>query len=445
MRNRHRTFPFATFAAHTGFMRALRLVLAGAAIRNGNRGIEALAASVVAAVARDCSDNRLSLLDDGWGTRMDTSGPAGPVELVGVRLSRRWYRPESWAQVRVAQSLGAWANPVAHRYARADAVLDLSAGDSFTDLYGATRLRSVAAPKAAALRVGRPLVLLPQTYGPFATGPGRRLAERLVRSARLAYARDPHSFDRLLELAGPDADPARLREGVDVAFALEPRRPPPEVVGLLDGLGAEVVAGVNVSGLLVGPAAARRFGLAGDYVVTMTDLVRRLIAHGAYVLLVPHVHLPGGAGESDLVAIDHVRSRLTASERSRTAVLPPELGAAEAKWCLARLDWFVGSRMHATIGALSSGVPSYSYAYSDKSAGVFRSAGLGDRVGDARSLTRGEAVAEMIAAFEDRERAGRVLSGRISGVIARSRSQLQEILDDVRGWRRAPAAAGENR
>src|SRR5699024_7951360 len=295
--------------------------------------------------------------------------------FAGVRLSRRWYRPESWAQIRLAQTLGAFANPVARRIAQSDAVLDISAGDSFTDLYGPARLDSVAAPKLATFRAARPLVLLPQTYGPFSTSQGRQLAERLVRSATVAYARDAWSYEQLSELAGTGADTERLRQGVDVAFALEPRQPPVAVVEQLDKLRDRVLAGVNVSGLLPTPDAARRFGLAGDYVATMTTLVQQLIDSGAHVVFVPHVHLPDGRGESDAVAIDLVRSKLTTGEATQTSVLPTSLDAAHLKWCIATMDWFVGSRMHATIAALSSLVPVYGYAYSDKARGVFESCG----------------------------------------------------------------------
>ena len=163
----------------------LRLILAGAAIGNGNRGVEALGRSVIDGVHREVPGSHVAVLDDGWGVRRDTSAryAGSRVEHVGVRLSRRWHRPESWAQVRVAQATAPRLNGVARRFGEADAVLDLSAGDSFTDLYGMRRLMTVTAPKESALRAGRPLVLLPQTYGPFASAEARRLAERIVRSA----------------------------------------------------------------------------------------------------------------------------------------------------------------------------------------------------------------------------------------------------------------------
>lgn len=434
----------AEHSRHTGGMSGLNVVLAGAAIGNGNKGVEALGRAVADALDRDGARNALTVLDNGWGIRTDTSSryQRTAIEFAGVRLSRRWYRSESWAQVRLSQRMGARGNPVARRFARSDAVLDLSAGDSFTDLYGPTRLRSVSEPKFAALRARSPLVLLPQTYGPFETAAGRQLAERLVRSSAVAYARDEWSYERLLEIAGPQIERSRLRSGVDVAFALEPRRPPEPVVDMMLQLNGEVLAGVNVSGLLRTPESAKRFGLAGDYVATMSGLVKRLIAAGTYVVFVPHVHLSGGIGESDVGAIALVLESLTDAERSRAILLPPELDAAEAKWCIERLDWLVGSRMHATIGALSSSVPAYSYAYSDKARGVFETCGMGDQVGDARSITGEDAIDLMVSSFESRTATALALKSAIPPVIARSRNQLQDVLDDIRRWREAPDTIG---
>lgn len=412
-------------------------MLAGAAIGNGNRGVEALARAVADGVEREGPGSVLSILDDGWGVR----GPVGDghhrirVERVGVRRSRRWHRQESWARIRLAQTLGLRANPTASRIAAADAVLDLSGGDSFTDLYGPQRLAAVSEPKWAALRAGRPLVLLPQTYGPFATASGRRTAERIIRSAALAYARDPWSHDQLLALAGEDADRTRLRRGVDVAFALEPRRPEEGVAASVEEWGPEATAGVNVSGLLRDAAGRDRFGLAGDYLATMTAVVRDLVAVGALVVLVPHVHQADGGGESDVAAIAEVLARLTSAERERTRVLPPHLDAAEVKWAIGRLDWFVGSRMHATIAALSTGTPVSAYAYSDKTLGVFETCGMGEEVVDARRVAGAEAVAALVASFHRRETTRPVLARRVSATVEQSRTQMRTILETVGRWR----------
>lgn len=412
-----------------------RILLAGAPVDNDNRGVEALGTSVVAHLASSESVERVSVLDDGWGVRADPAWVGSPalVERVGVRNSRRWYRRESWARIRFDEAVGGRGNPFLHRLGRAHVVADISGGDSFTDLYGQRRLRTVCAPKEAALRAGRPLVLLPQTFGPFTTPEGRRRAERLVRAASLAYARDPWSHAQLLTLAGPDADTSRLRQGVDVAFGLRPKEPDPATVERFEQLAGELVVGVNVSGLLRAETSGGRFRLAGDYLATMTAMVRSLVAAGAVVVLVSHVH---GAqpGESDTAAFQLLEQELGPRERQRVWRLDPTLRAAELKWCIARTDWFAGSRMHATIAALSSGVPAFGYAYSDKASGVFATCGVAHHVTDARLVAGGEAVELAMASFASRTQARQTLAEQVPTVVRRSRDQLDEMLATAAAW-----------
>jgi polysaccharide pyruvyl transferase WcaK-like protein len=224
-----------------------------------------------------------------------------------------------------------------------------------------------------------------------------------------------------------------------VAFALEPRRPRNGIAERIEQLGGDTIAGINISGLLRESSAIDRFGLVGDYVSTVTELVRTLIESGARVLLVPHVHVPGGDGESDIAAINVVLDRLSESARSRVTVVPSELDAAEMKWCISRCEWFAGSRMHATIGALSSQVPACGYAYSDKTLGVFETCGMGDHVVDARVSSGAEAVKAMTASFAARQTVKLELERRIPDVVQRARGQLTDILDDVWAWRAGQA------
>lgn len=413
----------------------LRLIVAGAPVDNDNRGVEALGTSVVEHLSAAAATERVSVFDGGWGVRDHQD----KVELVGVRTSRRWHRRESWTRIRIDQLFGGLGNPVVGRLRRADALLDLSGGDSFTDLYGLERLSTVCAPKEAALRARCPLVLLPQTFGPFTTAEGRRRAERLVRESQLAYARDAWSYEQLRELAGPDFNETRLRSGVDVAFALGMTRPDHATVERLGKLSGEVLAGVNVSGLLRDGAAGRQFGLAGDYVETMAAMVSALIEHGAFIIFVPHVHGEHD-GENDATVIELVQSMLTPTERERTWMLPARLRAAELKWCISRMDWFIGARMHATIAALSTRVPTLAYAYSDKAHGVFATCGVADQVADARTVTGPPAVELAVTSFLERSTTRAALATTVPAVVDRSRKQLDEVLEAVASWGRGGVA-----
>ena len=232
---------------------------------------------------------------------------------------------------------------------------------------------------------------------------------------------------------------------MDVAFALEPRRPRAEVADEVESLGHGPRAGVNVSGLLQDVAAHEQFGITGDYLETMTTLVRSLIGAGAHVVMVPHVHVPGGRGESDIGAIELVRGRLTPAELGKTTVLPSDLDAAEVKWCISQLDWFTGTRMHATIAALSTLTPAAAYAYSDKTQGVFETCRMGQHVVDARTFGGHDAVERLMSSYEDRDATRALLAEHATVTVKRSRDQLRDVFELVQHPVALPARRGTGR
>ena len=413
---------------------APRLCLFGAAGDTGNLGVSALLHSTLGALARLSPEAEVTVFDNGWGVREAEGvygGRAFRYRLCGARLSRRLHRPESYWNMRVSAFLGGLANPGARAVREADAVWDVTGGDSFADLYGARHLRAMVAPKRLALDLGVPLVLLPQTYGPFHLPSSRRAARAILAGAALAWARDARSFEALRELAGADFDPERHRLGVDVAFGLEARAPraalPEAIAGWLHRPRSAPLVGLNVSGLIANdPRASERFGLEVDYRAALRALVERLLERSdARVLLVPHVLVPDGAVESDPLACRALRAELPRRDLERVEVLPAGLDQSETKWVLGQLDWFCGTRMHACIGALSSGVPAAGVAYSPKTRGVFETCGQGERVADLRRGTAAELVELLWRAWEERAQAAAVLAERLPEVRRTCAEQME--------------------
>ena len=418
--------------------------LFGVAAAHRNLGVGALRAAAAAELIKREPDCRLTVFDEGWGQRAGQVLVAGrwvPIELCGVRNSRRLHRRESYLNMRLSAALGGLGNPGLARIDAADAVFDISGGDSFSDLYGEHRFHTVAWPKRLAVLRRRPLVLLPQTYGPFRSPKLRAQAAGLLRAAAMAWARDADSYQAMLELLGDDADPARYRLGVDVAFALEPREPDEALRDLLAEWFAGApgpVAGINISGLLTRPAHAAGFGLAADGGRVLLRLGERLLAESdARLLIVPHVHTPGEA-DDDVAAARWLADTLAARHPDRVLRLPAGLDQHQTKWAIARTDWFCGARMHATIAALSSTVPSAVLAYSDKARGVFAGVGQQGHVADARRLGDTEVDELLWSSWTGRARARAELTARVPEMLRRAGEQMDEILTCVRGEAAAP-------
>lgn len=413
----------------------LRISLFGAPGAHRNLGVGALRESALVGLLRRRPEVDAVVFDDGWGVRgaqTEVDGEIRAYRLCGVRHSRRVFRQESYAHMRAAARIGL-PNRGLSLVDGSTAIWDVSGGDSFADLYGERRFVTVTLPKELALARRRPLVLLPQTYGPFRDRRLRERARRALAGATAAWARDVDSFESLRELLGDDFDGARHHLGVDLAFGLPAVAPPGAARTALEEVIAEAdgspLVGLNVSGLLLNdPVAAERYGLRVDYRRVTERLARTLLDRGAVLVLVPHV-LGRGETDSDEEVSAHLAADLKRTWGRRVVVAPSELGAGERKWLVSRLDWFAGARMHATIAGLSSGVPTAALAYSGKVRGVFASCGQEDQVADCRSLSTDEALELLVASFDNRARTRPGLERGLVEVCRTAEEQMDRIIE----------------
>jgi polysaccharide pyruvyl transferase WcaK-like protein len=269
-----------------------------------------------------------------------------------------------------------------------DLVFDIGEGDSFATLYGFKRFFFYWLSKNRVRNANVPLVLAPQTIGPFDSWLARRMAVQVMRRCTRVFARDDLSRQYLADLGLDDV----AAQATDLAFALPFTRR-----SLGDGTLARV--GVNVSGLLFsgGYTGGNQFGLSLDYATTVRSLVRRFAAMpGVEVHLVSHVIVPDRSVEDDLAA-----ARTIAAEVPGVVVAPMFERPSEAKSYIAGLDFFTGARMHACIAALSSGVPVVPMAYSRKFNGLFGTLGY-LRLADCKVDTAETVIRKVIEGFEDR-------------------------------------------
>jgi polysaccharide pyruvyl transferase WcaK-like protein len=291
---------------------------------------------------------------------------------------------------------------------RADLVIDIGAGDSFADIYGGRRLTRMFIMKFLTHLARRPLVLAPQTVGPFTRPLSTALARLSLRLCALVATRDRLSTDCVLGLGLR----REVIEASDVALRL------PFTAPAAGAPGGPVRVGLNVSGLLMGGgySGQNEFGLTLDYPGLVRDIIRHFQAKGCEVHLVPHVIVSGGrmAGEDDARA-----SQALAAEFPGIVLAPAFASPSEAKSYIAGLDFFMGARMHACIAAFSSGVPVVPMAYSRKFEGLFGSIGYGRTV-DCTRETSAEIMATIVAAFEDRA----TLAREAAEALARGREKL---------------------
>jgi polysaccharide pyruvyl transferase WcaK-like protein len=204
------------------------------------------------------------------------------------------------------------------------------------------------------------------------------------------------------------AKPApNARFAYDMGFALEPLPPAQEVQERLGRLKTRgPLVGLNPSGLLTtgGYSGNNMFGLKVDYWQLIETVLTQLFAEPAnQVLLVPHVYGPEENSESDVAACKQIMSRFSSLYEGRLHYFPGYFDHHETKYLIGQCDLFLGSRMHACIGALSQCVPAVGLAYSRKFAGVMELVGDGAAVIDLRSADLATISEGVTKAWQNRE------------------------------------------
>jgi len=281
------------------------------------------------------------------------------------------------------------SGPLAEGLRRADMVVDIGGGDSFTDIYGPKRFLTIWATKMHAIRKRLPLILSPQTIGPFETRYAKALAKWSLKRSKLVVSRDAPTTAFLTEMGVTE----RVLEATDVAMRLPYDPPAPRPAG------GKIKVGINVSGLLFsgGYTRSNQFGLKSDY----PDLTRRIIRYFQAQDNV-EIHLVGHVQSHEIAVEDDHRVNLKLAEEFPDVVVSPFFKSPiDAKTYIAGLDYFMGARMHATIAAFSSRVPVIPMAYSRKFRGVFGSLGY-DRSVDCQNDSTNEIMAAIEAGFADR-------------------------------------------
>jgi colanic acid/amylovoran biosynthesis protein len=394
-----------------------RVAVMGTAVSSGNRGVAALGASLINLCSEAFGEEPFLMLghDNHRPAPFRIAGKTRLVSVVPCRLSPRSRIRDHMVWILLAAMLyrtlpaASWrralsrATPWIAALERADLVGDVRGGDSFSDIYGMQRFLIGFFMAWTVLLVKGRMVQFPQTFGPFSNPIARLLARYLLKRSSVVIARDERSRKVAQSLMGRNRN-AWLSP--DVAFSLETVQP--EKIKLYPpfaGTPVRHVIGLNVNGLMSNGGYTRRnmFGLKLDYRNMLPELVNALLkVHPGEIWLVPHTYGPPESVESDPEACRRLRDALSEESQRRVRIVAGEYDQHEIKGVIGCCDFFIGSRMHACIAALSQGIPCVGIAYSVKFQGVFESVGMNGWVVDGRNTANAEVVERVIELYSRR-------------------------------------------
>lgn len=276
-----------------------------------------------------------------------------------------------------------------------DLVLDIGAGDSFSDIYGNRRFLIQVFTKLVNAIFARKSVLSPQTIGPFKSKFAEVVSRFIVRNTSLVFARDDISFQ-----VGKEFGVCHL--GTDVALSM----PYSTVREVSD----KIKVGINVSGLLWNGGYTRdnQFSLAHNYKDYINELIENFLSiESIEIHLVSHVIATSPVQQIE----DDYTACIEVAELFPSCIVAPRFtNPIEVKNYISSFEYFTGARMHATIAAFSTGVPVTPYAYSRKFKGLYTTLGYGN-VLEAKELSLNNAIKMNLDHFNNRNQIKLELQG----------------------------------
>lgn len=319
---------------------------------NGNLGVQALTFSLISLL--ESASEKLGRPIRYTVFESTKNAASGNLELLGKSVP---FTAVSFAGF--GKKL--WFNESGKQFLRLgremDVVFDIGGGDSFSDIYGKKRFFSLWMTKEKLRAMGTPVVMTPQTIGPFKHWLVKWGANRALNRIAAVYSRDQLST---AYLKGCLPSGTEIKEFVDMAFFLPFKKE--------EAQAGSTKVGLNVSGLLYngGYTKNNQFELATNYREMIRGLILKLSKDESIDLrLVPHVITRPSHVENDLETCQSLAKEFDLAE-------PPHFKTPiEAKSYISGMSFFMGARMHSTIAAYSSGVPVLPMAYSRKFNGLF--------------------------------------------------------------------------
>jgi colanic acid/amylovoran biosynthesis protein len=276
--------------------------------------------------------------------------PASVIRWIGQKRLHGW---EPVEEVRAVES--------------ADLVLGLGGGylNGAPSLAGTLNVLFLVLPILLATRLGKAVILAPQSYGPFGWNSQEVLTRRTLSRVRHVEVREDVSLAALIEIG---VSPSIIRRGVDSAFVgvSDPGRESDRPAAL-----REAVPGGPMEGALVG-ITLRRF-LADEaqqsYESEMAAFIDWLLCdRGCRVVILPQV-VSDYRGDDDRVVARRVAALCRVAD---PCVIDAWVPHEKLRSMYGELDYMVGTRFHSVIFSLTALVPALAIEYEHKTSGIMR-------------------------------------------------------------------------
>ncbi|OWV21883.1 polysaccharide pyruvyl transferase family protein [Fibrobacter sp. UWB3] len=252
-------------------------------------------------------------------------------------------------------------------------VAAINGGDGFSDIYGEKLWESRLSRIRFAMNNKTPLILLPQTIGPFKDSKILTEAKKIMEYADAVYVRDTQYAKQLDEMG------IKYELTNDLSAYMKPE--PWNIDIKSDSIG------INVSGLAYSNNFRDLAGQFAAYPELMTKLVQHFQKKGKTIYLIPHAY---GYNNPEWDNDDMISGREfynSLEDKNNVILIDKDLISPQVKYVISKMSFFIGTRMHANFAAIFTKVPVFGLAYSFKFQGAFENNRIYNRTAMINNIT----------------------------------------------------------
>ena len=252
-------------------------------------------------------------------------------------------------------------------------VAAINGGDGFSDIYGERLWNSRLREIKFAMKTKTPLILLPQTIGPFKDPQILAEAKQIMEYADNVYVRDTQYANELDKMG------IKYELTNDLSAYMKPE---PWNIDIKPNS-----IGINVSGLAYSNNFLDLAGQFAAYPELMTELVRHFQKKGKSIYLIPHAY---GYNNPEWDNDDMISGREfynSLEDKNNVILIDKDLISPQVKYVISKMSFFIGTRMHANFAAIFTKVPVFGLAYSFKFQGAFENNRIYNRTAMINNIT----------------------------------------------------------
>ena len=146
------------------------------------------------------------------------------------------------------------------------------------------------------------------------------------------------------------------------------------------------------------------------------------------LILVPHVLTKDYEVEDDFRVCKKIADRFDGKENNKIYTLDKYYKEDELKSIISGCDFFIGSRMHACIGAVSTLVPTVALSYSRKFLGIWNELGLRECILDLTNMEdKDEIITNIKHIFNQRE----LIKNKLENNIPMIREEVRNVFNCI--------------